>query len=368
MQDLICPSCDHINPVDSFFCSSCDDALTLRCPQCANRQPLPSLQCGACGGILPGGADAATGADTDANADTDSDTPVAQPLPSEAAHPRPNAPGEVFSAWRLDRFSSRPGDRALDAPSPQVEPPSLVDRPRLAGAEDVSAWIWGHTDANTDAEAAALLESLDIDDSAAAAWLPLAAAQASARILSEPAPPVSASQALKAKRRAFVRRARLNEDRPAPMPPGATLHALVLDKDAVARVELCALLEGFGFCAHPARTHAQAHALLGLHKVVAAFLCVVLDGNEADEASALCLSVGQLIRAAACAIPQVEAPVTAQARTALVIVGSGARPVERVRARLAGADEFLDKPASRGGLARALDTCGVAMPADPRRA
>jgi hypothetical protein len=45
-----------------------------------------------------------------------------------------------------------------------------------------------------------------------------------------------------------------------------------------------------------------------------------------------------------------------------------ARPADRVRATLVGADEFLVKPLQRGHIARALEACGVALPSDPRRA
>ena len=40
---------------------------------------------------------------------------------------------------------------------------------------------------------------------------------------------------------------------------------------------------------------------------------------------------------------------------------------QRVRASMAGADQFLVNPASRGDVARALDACGVDLPSDPRR-
>jgi CheY-like chemotaxis protein len=53
---------------------------------------------------------------------------------------------------------------------------------------------------------------------------------------------------------------------------------------------------------------------------------------------------------------------------ALIVVTGSPRPVERVRAELAGCDAFLLKPVSRGAVAQALEACGVALPIDSRRA
>ena len=353
MLDFLCPSCERANPAGTRFCFSCHEPLTVP-PAGAAPKDF-------------GGLTVLDLYDESPVEDLATAEPIAAPVV-----------GVAPTSWRLDRFATRPLEREPEA-APQA-PAEQPKQPMVASAVSggSSAWFWGHTDANTDIEAAALLDLLDIDDSAAATWLPVAPRTPSALMNCQPVAPVSASQVLKAQRRAVVRRARLAGNRPAAASPGDVLHVLVLDTDAVARVELCALLEGFGFRAHPARTAAQARALLGLHDIVAAFLAVVLDGSEADEAAALCQRVGQSSRAAvngadttaataATTITAAAAPTTPPGPAALVIVGS-ARPVERVRARLAGANEFLDKPASRGGLARALDACGVALPSDPRQA
>ena len=394
MLDYLCPSCKSANPPGTRFCFSCRQPLTLRCPQCATRHPVAARRCAACDCALFADAalnfelprpDVLSGDDADEARVADDffrlsgfndhgDTrPPAFELQAPAAAPAPApavaAESGAVSSWRLDRFSSRPVD-----PTPDAAPAQVASKPAAASASGASPWFWGHTDVNTDCEAATLLKLLDIDDSAAATWLPVAPRIPSALMNCQPVAPVTAGQVLKAQRRALVRRARLAGSRPATPVTDAPLHVLVLDTDAVARVELCALLEGFGFRAHPARTTAQAQLLLGLHDIAAAFLAIELDGAGADEAAALCQRVGQTCRAAAVeastastATPAIAAA-AATRHAALVIVGSGARPIERVRAQLAGADEFIAKPASRGGLARALDACGVALPADPRRA
>ena len=341
MLDYLCASCEQANPAGTRVCFSCHEPLARPSRPAPVDAPVDATVA-----AHPGDAGSASHQDDPAavrGAAAASVAPAAEPGP----HLAPNS-------WRLDRFSTRPLDRASELAE---EPPAAMPPAANIGSGS-SAWVWGHTDANTDSEAAALLDLLEIDDSAAATWLPVAPRTPTALMNCQPVAPVSAKQVHKAQRRASVRRDRLARDRPTALAPDTPHHVLVLDTDAVARVELCALLESFGFRAHPARTTAQAQVLLGLHAIEAAFLAVVLDGTHGDEAAALCQSVGQTGRVAT----------TTPTPAALVIVGSSARPVERVRARLAGAHEFLDKPASRGNLARALDTCGVALPADPRRA
>ena len=164
----------------------------------------------------------------------------------------------------------------------------------------------------------------------------------------------------KADRRAAVRRARLAQDAPASAAAAGPREVLVLDGIAATRTELCALLTGFGFIVRPARTHAEAFALLASHDFAAVFLDIVLDGYNEGVAFELCLR-------AKSAAPAGSAAGSVQPG-ALIIVGAATRPVERVRASMAGADQFLARPASRGALAKALDACGVALPSDPRRA
>jgi len=53
--------------------------------------------------------------------------------------------------------------------------------------------------------------------------------------------------------------------------------------------------------------------------------------------------------------------------TAVVLMSPRLRPADRVRAALARSDAVLAKPLSRGDVARTLESCGVALPADERR-
>ena len=170
------------------------------------------------------------------------------------------------------------------------------------------------------------------------------------------APAGSAAATSKAERRAAVRRARMARQSPADRATLGPPDVLVLDENDAARAQLCDFLEVFGFKVHPARDPAEARVLLASYGFVAVFLGVALDGTESDDAAELCRRIKQ------------PASPTSGGTAALVVVGTGARPVERVRASMAGADQFLVKPASRGSVARALDSCGVSLPSDPRRA
>ena len=158
----------------------------------------------------------------------------------------------------------------------------------------------------------------------------------------------------KAARRAAVRRAVIARAPAANTALPETIDVMVLDEDDSARTSLCELLEDFGFCALSARDPAEVAKLLRVGPFAAVFLHVVLDGDGHSLAAELCRLV--------------KRPFGASGRTAaLIIVAGDTRPSDRVRATLAGADEFLVKPLGRGSVARALQACGIALPSDPRR-
>jgi hypothetical protein len=50
----------------------------------------------------------------------------------------------------------------------------------------------------------------------------------------------------------------------------------------------------------------------------------------------------------------------------LVLASAALQPMDRVRAELAGCDETIVKPVTRGSVAGALDKRGIALPVDPR--
>ena len=170
-----------------------------------------------------------------------------------------------------------------------------------------------------------------------------------------PPPPPSARSVAKSVRRALVRRVRLATSSGPAGAAGEAIDLLVMDPSDADRRQLCGLLEGFGFAVHATRNMAQTVALLDARAFAAVFLDLVLDGVASSQASLLC----ERVRLAPSQIAN-RAP-------ALIILAEQARPVDRVRATLAGAEAFLTKPLSRGHVVRALEDCGVPLPQDARR-
>lgn len=167
------------------------------------------------------------------------------------------------------------------------------------------------------------------------------------------AAPAATSPTAKAQRRAQVRRKLLATKEPTVTTAPADV--LVLDGDDTAREQLCTLLTAFGFRTHPVQSTMQAVRMLMAKRYAAAFLNIIFDGSAAPAAHDLCSRV------------KAPPPHADDAPCALIIVTGSARPVERVRAELAGCDAFLLKPVSRGSVAQALEACGVPLPIDSRR-
>ncbi|WP_331644533.1 response regulator [Piscinibacter sp.] len=167
-------------------------------------------------------------------------------------------------------------------------------------------------------------------------------------------PPEVARSAKKAARRAAVRHARIAAALRESGPTSGSPDLLVLDPNDGDRKQLCRLLEGFGFCVHSAQNIAQAGEMLAARAFAAVFLDIALDGTYQSAGAELCRRV-----------KRARPPTVGQA-PALIIISEGERPVDRVRATLAGGDRFLVKPLSRGDVARALEDCDVTLPLDAR--
>jgi CheY-like chemotaxis protein len=169
------------------------------------------------------------------------------------------------------------------------------------------------------------------------------------------APEITPSAAKKAARRAAVRRARLATAVPESDATSGWSDLLLLDENDGTRKQLVRLLESFGFCVHSAKDIAQAGEMLAARPFAAVFLDIVLDGMYQSAEAELCRRV-----------KRTPAPARGQA-PALIIISEGARPIDRVRAALAGVDGFLLKPLSRGDVVRTLEDHGVRLPLDARR-
>ena len=163
--------------------------------------------------------------------------------------------------------------------------------------------------------------------------------------------PGAVPHAAKVAARAAARRARLTSHRAEPGPAEPLRDVLVLDADAVTNALLCVLLERFGFQAHAVMSIAQAEAQLALRPFAAIFFDIALDDTG--------VALLQHVRALPTPWPH-PGP-------ALLMVSARLDPTDRVRAALAGLPEPLTKPLGRGDVARALESHGVALPADARR-
>lgn len=165
----------------------------------------------------------------------------------------------------------------------------------------------------------------------------------------------AARSARKAANRAKVRRARLRGASAANGTTPAVPEVLVLEADDSAREQLCRLLQAFGFGVRTARDAAEASALAASRPFVAAFVDIALATADGGDGIDLCKHVRE-----ASGRRSGGAPV-------LVLAVAKLRPVDRVRAKLAGCDETILKPATRGSVARLLDARGIALPSDARR-
>lgn len=170
-----------------------------------------------------------------------------------------------------------------------------------------------------------------------------------------PAPGAEARATAKAKARQAARRARQASDPDAHGMAPALTDVLVFDRDSVAREQMAIVIERFGFTAHATGDTVHAAELLQARPFVAVFLAVVLDGSDNGAGVVLCR------------LARDPDATPAQWTRALLVVGAHPQPTDPVRAKLAGADQYLAKPVSRGDVARALEASGVALPLDARR-
>ncbi|CAD5373795.1 putative Response regulatory domain-containing protein [Rubrivivax sp. A210] len=168
---------------------------------------------------------------------------------------------------------------------------------------------------------------------------------------------LAARRARKVERRASVRRARLaslSQDQGHRDGPSA-VEVLVMDADEQARLLLGVLLQRFGFVVRVTGDPALASGLARSRPIVAAFVGIAPeDGN--DPGLGVCRELHEIARA------------RTGSRLLLTGVASHARPIDRVHADLAGCDEMIVKPVTRGAVARVLDEHGIALPTDARRA
>lgn len=328
----ICPACVRLNVPDAVICSRCGamlSAFTRPSEEAASEAfvDLSSMEL-----------------DTDTTPAVHLDAPELQRwFDSRSGVVESQTPLPTLTLRTVDHLPpSDPDPTTADTLPPGLIPSDPEPAPRYVAAERASA-------------AKTAPKTAPPPPPAAASRTPRTGRGASAAATSAVADTPAARAATKAKRRAQVRRSVL-ADNPAPAVPLALpTDVLVLDADEPSREQLCALLEAFGFRAHPVQSAIQAVRMLDAKRFAAAFLNVVFDGSVAPTSHDLCARV------------KAPPPHPSDPACALIVVTASSKPVERVRAALAGSDAFLQKPVNRGKVAQVLEACGVAMPADLRR-
>lgn len=160
----------------------------------------------------------------------------------------------------------------------------------------------------------------------------------------------------KAARRAYVRRLMLDATAASAEAAEAARHVLVLERHGAARRDLGQLLEEFGFSVVSGACIDEVHELLvkAPPDFAAAFVGTDQEAEFAGDGIELC----QFLREAGW--------IQDRAATAVFLLATALRPADRVRALLAGCDEVIASPPSRGAVAGALDRRGVTLPRDDR--
>ena len=323
-----CPLCHAANAADASCCAACGVGLVAQCPSCEAVNPRRALACRVCG-WRP-----LTVADAPAPRPPTPSTP-SKPATPATALPTPTPPAPL------------PQPRAA-APAPMfelIEPRAILtpqeEAALRAGLDDPPAPQWPELSTPARPATNPVVGGLEL-------WADPYAAQPPAP---RPARTTDVSLTAKALARQAARRARLAQDAAAAAAP-VPRDVLVLEEDDGARRQLCELLGGFGFEVHAAETLDQADALLKTRPFAAAFLDLVLEGAEEGAGLELCYRIKQ------------GGP---GGPTAVVVLAAQERPADRVRAALARSDVYLPRPISRGDVARALESCGVRLPADARR-
>lgn len=157
--------------------------------------------------------------------------------------------------------------------------------------------------------------------------------------------------ARKAARRAQVRRARLHGVVASRAPGPADTEVLVVDPDPISRAQLCDVLRAFGFGVRAIADPQSAATLATPLTFVAIFISLAtttVDGGDGIDFCQQLLGEGHHA-------------------DAVVLVGAQLRPVDRVRADLAGCDETIPQPVTRGVVARVMEERGILLPSDARR-
>jgi CheY-like chemotaxis protein len=316
----LCPACEQENADQAQTCSACGTPLVMRCPACDTINVRTRTVCHRCKSALrPASAD---------------DDALVEDRSPAAADTEP----AVLLTLRADALDGREPAYWRDHAPPPAPPGMPEARPWMAGT-DHDTLAWPALDAAAPPGAA---------DAAGPGGETAPAAGPGPVAPPEPAAP-SPFQRAKAERRAKVRQRQLRTRRDRAMPSTAPpIDILLLEPDAASRTLIASVLEDFGFRIHMVVDTADVAAMSVQRRHAAVLLG--LGAPDLDTAS-LCRQLRRL---------------PAFGATPVFAIGDPGRHAERVRMQLAGAQDTLMRPLTRGALAQTLDRHGVVLPRDPR--
>jgi CheY-like chemotaxis protein len=272
------------------------------------------------------------------------------PPPGAGVHlPRPIDPERILRT--LDRMAARRARRLRNA-RPGIALPLDTDSPRFSASRPGD--IVDTTPAGLRLEPVSIsfaeLKPLgEADPPAAQEGAMLEAANAS-RATSVPT--ATDRRATKAAAKRASRRARLAQ---SAADAADTPHDVLLLDASPEPVALGLLLEMFGFRVQRVGSIAAAMSLLERTPLAAAFIDADAQDATGFDGLHLCHRIKHRLVPLARAVP------------AVMLMSTHDSAAERVRASLAGCDAFLTLPVTRGDAARALESCKIALPSDPRR-
>lgn len=316
----LCPACEQENADEAQTCSACGTPLVMRCPSCDTINVRTRSACHRCHAPLRSAS--AAGPD-DPSAGPNTEPAVVLTLLSDALD------GREPAYWR-------------DL-GPVPAPPSAA-APWLAGT-DPTALDWPSLDTAATPEAP---RGSAAGGPTSAMRSPVAQPRTVAPGTTSPGAPTR-HQLAKAERRAKVRQRQLRTQRdqaaPTATPP---VDVLLLEPDAGSRVAICGVLEEFGFRTHAVVDADEAVAMSQQRRYAAVLLGI---GAPEQDTASLCHQLRRM---------------PAFGATPVFAIGDPGRHADRVRMQLAGAQDTLMRPVTRGALAHTLNLHGVVLPRDPR--
>ncbi len=272
------------------------------------------------------------------------------PPPGAGMHlPRPIDPGRILRT--LDRMAARRSRRIRNS-RPEILLPLDIGTPRLAAHGPGDIVDTAPAELQIEPVSITFTEPKPLGDADATAAQGEATVDAARMPPATPEPSAVDRRATKAAAKRASRRARLAQS--AADAADAPHDVLLLDASPEP-VALGLLLEVFGFRVQRVGTIAAAMSVLESTALAAAFIDVDVQDATGFDGLHLCHRIKHRLVPLARTLP------------AVMLMSAHDSAAERVRASLAGCDAFLTLPVTRGDAARALESCKVALPTDPRR-